>query len=307
MRALAPRRLFRGLCTFLLIAAALLIPGHAGATFPGDNAKIVLVIKGDLYKVGPQGSGLVPINETPDTEADPAISPSGRRIAFSKTAGMGTSQIYIMRMNGEGERRVTRGAYAQEPAWTPNGNALVFSRNTTDGGYDLFKVRIGPKPRRGNRLTHSTGFELEPDVSSDGLIVFTYSIAKGQGELVKMHLDGTGRRRITDTSNRLEQNPSWAPGGNRVAFSTVIPEMGATPDIASIHADGTHRTRLVDRDNHSFNSPTWSPSGERIAATERTESFDGKIVRFPSNDGSPLSNVTTFAEGGSQPAWQPLP
>jgi Tol biopolymer transport system component len=300
--------LIRCLGPLLLLAPTLVPSSPAGATFPGRNGKIVFLIDGDLYKVNPNGSGLVPITDTADSESQPAISPSGNRIAFSRTVGKGSSHIFIMGMNGESEREITTGSgFAQGPAWSPNGKAIVFARNTNDGGYELFKVRIGPEPRRGRRLTHTSGQEFEPDVSSDGLIVFTYSLSKGDGDLIRMRLDGTGRRRITDTSKRLEQNPSWAPGGNKVAFSTVVPAMGATPDIASINADGTHRERLVDRDTKSFNSPTWSPNGAWIAATARTKSFEGKIVRFKSGNGSSLENVTTFTEGGFQPAWQPRP
>jgi Tol biopolymer transport system component len=300
------RRLLSRFLMPLFLVVPLTAPGPAGATFPGDNGKIVFVLEGELYKVNPNGSGLTPVGDTGVQGFDPAVSPSGNRIAFARSEGMGPVHIYVVRMNGEDERQITGGpGFAQEPAWTPNGEALVFSRNTNDGGYDLFKVRPGPEPRRGHRLTHSPGFEFEPDVSSDGLIVFTYSVTKGDGDLIKLHLDGTHRRRITDTDKRLEQNPSWAPGGNKVAFSTVVPEMGATPDIASIQVDGTHRMRLIDRDKLSFNSPSWSPNGEWIAAIARNESFQGKIVRFRSNDGTPLRNVTTFKEAGSQPAWQP--
>jgi dipeptidyl aminopeptidase/acylaminoacyl peptidase len=288
------------------LALVAVVAGPAGSTFPGQNGKIVFVGEdNELYKVEPNGSNLDPITDTTDAEIDPAISPGGGRIAFSRSAGMGQTQIFIVKMNGEGERRITRGGNAVDPTWTPSGKSIVFTRNTNTGGYDLFKVRIGPEPRFGRRLTETTGFELEPEVSADGLIVFTFSVGKGQGELVKMHLDGNGRRRITDTSKRLEQSPTWAPGGNRVAFSTAVLEKGATPDIATIHADGTHRMRLVDRPNRSFNSPSWSPNGEWIAAIARNESFEGKVVRFPSDDGSPLIDVTTFAEPGIQPAWQP--
>jgi Tol biopolymer transport system component len=304
-------RLTRSLVALLLLGLGLGTSSPAGATFPGDNGKIVFVgtAKGnlaDLLKVPPRGGSIVPLTDTPNSDGEPAISPSGRRVAFASSEGMGQSQIFVMRINGEGGRRITRGRNAEEPSWTPNGEAIVFARNTNDGGYELFKVRIGSEPRRGHRLTDSPGFEFESDVSSDGWIAFTYSLSKGQSEIVKMRLDGTRRRRITDTPNRIEQNPSWGPGANRIAISTNRPTTKETPDIAFIRADGSDRTTIMDRPNLGFINPAWSPNGEWIAATAFSESFDTKIVRFRS-DGSPLDNVTTFAEGGRQPAWQPLP
>jgi Tol biopolymer transport system component len=308
-----PGHMARVLGPLLLVAATVATQGPASATFPGANGKVVFVgtgkgNEGDILKVPPQGGEPRHITDDLLSDADPAVSPNGKRVAYAKhSGGMGGDwEIFIVRMNGDGERQVTQGPNSGEvPAWTPNGKSLVYVRQRSGGGLELFKVRIGPEPRRGRRLTDTAGYEYVPDVSSDGLIVFTYTLSKGASELVLMRLDGTHRRRLTNTDNKIEDLPSWAPGAKKVAFTVRAPLSKDTTDIASIRVDGTHRERIIDHDNLNLFYPSWSPNGEWIAATASNSSFDTKIVRFRSNDGSPLRNITTFDQGGINPAWQP--
>ena len=47
-----------------------------------------------------------------------------------------------MRSDGSGERLLTSSWMDEGPSWAPNGRVIVFSRQSVDGGYKLYKVDI---------------------------------------------------------------------------------------------------------------------------------------------------------------------
>lgn len=306
------RRLIRYLGPLLVLVSAWAVQSPVEATFPGANGDIFFVewdgFDYEVFRVSPSGPA-APTQVTDDDtdDSDPALSSSGRRIAFSRETPSGVDQIFVMRLGGGEPRRITRGSQrALDPTWTPDGNRIVFARQNSEGFFELYKVRVGPEPRFGRAITDSDRHDIAPEVSADGeWVVFLYTISKGDSEIVKIRMDGTGRRRLTNTAERIEHNPTWAPGGNRIAFHTTRPD-GEPTVIASIRADGSHRRIIAEHDEFDLAHPTWSPNGERIAATVFGKT-DTKIVRFPSDDGTPLRNVTTFEEGGTNPVWQPQP
>ena len=126
-------------------------PAHA--TFPGQNGKIVFThfddpddeSKSDIYTMSPNGRHLR--NLTPDSPAADDFaswSADGRMIAFWSTRtgpdnhsfppGRADQEIFVMNANGSGLRQVTKNKVDDGgPAWSPNGDRLVFHRFLDDG------------------------------------------------------------------------------------------------------------------------------------------------------------------------------
>jgi TolB protein len=101
----------------------------------GDNYDIVIR---DLPSGKEQSVG-----GSPREEAYPAISPNGRRIAFSAAPASGAQvNLYLMGADGRGKARLTAGpskdAYA---TWAPNGRAIYFVR-FEDGGSKVYRIRM---------------------------------------------------------------------------------------------------------------------------------------------------------------------
>jgi TolB protein len=75
--------------------------------------------KNQICMVKPDGSELVQLTEQGNNE-DPSFSPDGRYIAFSSDRDR-TKGIYIMRANGEAQKRVSpKGLRSAGPRWSPN-------------------------------------------------------------------------------------------------------------------------------------------------------------------------------------------
>jgi TolB protein len=72
-----------------------------------------------IFTANPDGTDLTQITTTGNNE-DPSFSPDGRYIAFSSDRD-GVKGIYIMRGNGESQKRITSKKFrATGPRWSPN-------------------------------------------------------------------------------------------------------------------------------------------------------------------------------------------
>lgn len=75
--------------------------------------------KNQICIVKPDGSGLAQLTESGNNE-DPSFSPEGRHITFSSDRD-GTKGIYIMRANGDAQKKVSpKGLRSNAPGWSPN-------------------------------------------------------------------------------------------------------------------------------------------------------------------------------------------
>jgi len=88
-----------------------------------DGKKIAFVGrysgKHQIFTINPDGSGLTQLTDIGNNE-DPSFSPDGRFIIFSSDRNE-TNGIYIMRANGESQKRITPAwLKAFGPGWSPN-------------------------------------------------------------------------------------------------------------------------------------------------------------------------------------------
>jgi Tol biopolymer transport system component len=123
-------------------------------------------------------------------EVPGSFSPSGEALAFTRGTyrDLGrrgrehnTREVWVMRPDGSGARRLTR--RAQDPAFSPDGRRIAFA---------------GDRDENGN-------------LSYGDRVFFA-------NELYAMNADGSGRRRLTRTRALNELQPAWMPGGARIAY-----------------------------------------------------------------------------------------
>ena len=201
----------------------------------------------------------------------PSFSTDGTQIVFARALlhrpySMGGWtwdhwEIYVMRSDGTGVRRLTSGKYymVSPPKFAPDGQTVVFAPQNPASGTDTMNVL--QVDLRGKELLksltkdgHSSSPTFTPDGKhivyvSDAAIPFDY-------ELWSMDYDGTHPVQLTNEHSYLE-NPIVTGDGKHI-LALADKNRASRYDLYEFAIDGTHPRRVAD--NTLFDKPLyWKP------------------------------------------------
>lgn len=150
------------------------------------------------------------------TSKGPDVSPVWNRKTGAQIAWVsgrtGLPQIYTMEADGTNGQRLTDEGYAVSPAWSPNGQFLVFSwirhyGPGAPGAQDIYIMDIASK--QWVQLTHDGGRNDFPSWSPDGRHIVFQSSRSGSEQVWTMLADGTNQKQLTFTGSNTQPNWSW--------------------------------------------------------------------------------------------------
>ncbi|MCC6458561.1 MAG: PD40 domain-containing protein [Caldilineaceae bacterium] len=213
---------------------------------------------------------------------DPAISPNGKTVAFTRFGG--DHGLFLIDVDGKNERRIWNGGEGlRGPSWSPDGNWIAFVRQSgefkcRDVGfgiclpdnpflsdfpltgipeYNLSRVDFNGENFRDLPALNTA---QAPNWQTDGIV---YQASTG--------LEITADKPDAETKALVQapyyQDPAWQPNGNRVIFQS---REGSHWEIFTINTDGgglsalTRPSTALVENLPSNVAPAWSPDGQMI-------------------------------------------
>jgi uncharacterized repeat protein (TIGR01451 family) len=285
------------------LAATLALSGAARAAHPGINGKIAFAgySAGDynIWVMNADGSYRTYLTSSTDWELDPAFSPDGTKIAYTRGETTSLNDIWVMNQYGGGQTNLTPGpGIENDAAWSPDGSKIAFT-SYRDGDTDIYVMNADGSGQ--TNLTNHPGEDADPTWSPDGSkIAFKSERDRATllSEIYVMNADGSGQTNLTQ-SPAIEVDADWSPDGSKIAYATLHPHQ-----IHVMNADGSGKTNL-SQNSYIDEYPSWSPDGSKIAFTSWRDG-NGEIYVMNA-DGSAQNNLTQLVDEDTQPSWQTVP
>jgi Tol biopolymer transport system component/TolB-like protein len=204
--------------------------GYSGA------GAVVFHLAGDIHYLD-LASGVGRRLTTDGLSWQSAVSPDGRRIAFSSKRD-GDLELYVMDLaTGDTTKLTDNAADDDAPSWDPDGGRLAF-HSVRDGNWEIYAVDVETKETE--RLTNDPAVDAYPAWSPDGREIAFDSMRTsytGGYEVYVMGADGEEPRRLGAGAN-----PEWSPDGGRIVF---VRQGESGGDLYLADPDGADVERLT--------------------------------------------------------------
>jgi Tol biopolymer transport system component len=247
----------------------------------------------EIYKMSPDGSGIVRLTHNSAVDADAAWSPDRTKIVFSSTRA-GNFEIYVMNADGSGVMRLTTTSSIDFfPTWSPDGSKIAFTSNR-NGNFEVY-VMNSSGTGAATRLTANCVVDGAAAWSPNGNKIAFTSRRDGNYEIYVMNSNGTGLTRLTN-HGAIDALPSWAPDGLSIAFNST---RAGNLEIYTMAADGSGQTRRTTT-SAIDGEPSWGANGRIAFSSTR----NGNLEIYTMNaDGTGVSRLTNNSAWDVSPHW----
>jgi uncharacterized delta-60 repeat protein len=282
-----------------LLLAAVIVAGEPA--FAQESGRERIVFSGgsggvrNIYSINLDGTGLTRLTNDP-MSGFPACASTGK-IAFTSSRS-GNRDIYVMNWDGTNQFKVTTNTSDDSfPAWSPDGQKIVFARYESLG-YQLWVINADGSGEK--RLTGvNTRDNYQPAWSPDGSKI-AFSSNRGDSQQIwVMNADGSNPVNLSKSGN-LAEYPSWSPDGSKVVF---IRSNWPSSQLNVINADGTNEQVLVNSASIS-NETAWSPDGKHIAFSSTLNGGNLHRIHVVNADGGSVVRVSNGTDGDRAPCFQ---
>ena len=212
-------------------------------------------------------------------------------------------EIYSVRPDGRGLRRMTNAASSDYPAApSPDGATLLVVSVSGEGQEMEERMALLAGDGTARPIGPVSARVRSPSWSPDARWIAFESDTASFRDLYRVASDGTGLQRLT---NNPEGNyePAVSPDGASIAF---VSSRDGDAEVYVMRADGSEPRRLTAFHRDDW-APRWSPDGRRIAFLSNRESADRVFV--VAADGTGLRKLDAGAPDSmlieADPAWSP--
>ncbi|HZO51631.1 MAG TPA: hypothetical protein VFB63_02895 [Bryobacteraceae bacterium] len=242
------------------------------------------------FRTGPPAE-IRPLAALPGFMGAPSLSPDGTRVAFfwSGPPDQPDPGIYVKSVDGEDRRRIALGD--GDPAWSPDGREIAFSR----GGGGVFLVsQLGGSERK--VADSGTNVAWAPDGMTVLLRQEELAGTAPSAGIYSVSLKTLEKRRLTQSFLPIRDlRFAVSPDGRTLAFiRRGIPGLA---DIYLVSMSGGEPRRLTDW-NTEMRGLAWTPDGQEIVY-DVTEPAGPRLWRIPARAAEPGRGVRLAASTGN--------
>jgi len=244
--------------------------GGAPAWSP-DGTMVAFVRNDGIWVMHADGLHAREIRHDPSmVEEWPVWSPDGRQIAYLESPVCGlcsigmTSALNIMNSDGSGLRKLTDTPSDDRPAWSPDGQTIVFGGRSDDpptsanglqsirlDGSGLHQLTNGPDASAAWSPDGRLAFLRGATTAADGTVLYS---------LVETNSDGSSPR-VVSLPIVIEAPLAWSPDGEWIAIAgaTSLSTLRAGQwDIWITRPDGRGLVAITNTKDQGEGSPSWN-------------------------------------------------
>src|SRR5256886_1741165 len=236
---------------------------------------------------------IVPLTGITGRQTLPSFSPDGSQVTFTLTNGSKKGNgLYTALVGGDKLLQLTDDPGDCCSAWSPDGQAVAFSRNS-ENGFDIYTVSpLGGTPRKlyarsqGERQSF-THRDQRLAWSPDGTVLaFSEANAEGRPAITLLSLADHSTRHLTSPPvEHFDSQPAFSPDGKRMAFVRTSGP-GEVDDLFLVPIEGGGPRRLTFDNRAIYGSPAWTEDGSDLVFSSARAGLQG-LWRLPVSGGDP--------------------
>jgi len=237
----------------------------------------------EIYTADYDGANVVQVSRDGAISVAPALSPDGRRLAYTGYHG-GYADIYLIELDSGARRPLVKFPGTNSgAAFAPDGGRITCT-SSRDGNPELYVIGLSGGARR---LTKTPGVESSPSWSPDGSEIVYSNDDAGSPQLFRIPSNGGARQHIP-TGFGYCTEPCWSPDGKKIAFTTRSGGFSiAVKDLQT----GATKT-LASGEN-----PVWGANSRHVIY-----SAGDRLILLDTQTGRPTPIVTNLGKV-TEPTW----
>lgn len=241
------------------------IPGGPAvviAAAPDRNLDLYLYPDGDPDHV-------IELTTTTDLhERFPSLSPDGRSVVYAVDASDGSTDLYLMHLDGEhrperAELLLDGPDHLTDSDWSPDGGTILI-RSDREASSVIYRYDVAT-----GRMEPLLEDAYNPAWSPDGSMVAFAAANPDEPENIDLFVveaDGSNRRLVVDTGYD-DFFPVWSPDGRRLAFASEAHD--GDNDVFVVRLDGSGLA-ILTADHDGEDEPyLWGPEGDILFLSDR--------------------------------------